>query len=234
MTLELPESGDCIFCAIVAGEAEARWEARPDGRAGDGGSRVACFHNQLKWASVMLLVVPVQHMTQREFWTSDVLVDAAALAVEMGDKHCGDDGYRVISNFGRVAHQSQAHAHMHVVSGTSDQIDEATRNPRNARVGADGGVDVAALSNGNLVAEEYGVDEVPLAMKISPSALLPVSQREFWGSEQIILASQAALEIGSRYSPQGFRLISSFEPAGNADNAAGLFLLGGGQLSLYI
>ena len=104
MTLELPESGDCIFCAIVSGKAEARWEARPDGGAGGDGSRVVCFHNQLKWARVMLLIVPVRHMTQWELWSSDVLVDAAVLAVEMGDKHCGDDGYRVISNFGRVAH----------------------------------------------------------------------------------------------------------------------------------
>ena len=233
MTLELPESGDCIFCAIVSGKAEVRWEARPDGGAGGDGSRVACFHNQLKWARVMLLIVPVRHMTQWEFWSSDVLVDAAVLAVEMGDKHCGDDGYRVISNFGRVAHQSQVHAHVHVVSGTSDQINGASRDPRNA-AGVDVRVEVEALSHGKLVAEEYGVDEVPLAVKISPSTAFPCSQREFWGSEQIFLASQTALEIGSRYSPQGFRLISSFEPAGKADNPADLFLLGGGQLSLYV
>jgi hypothetical protein len=151
----------------------------------------------------------------------------------MGDKHCGDDGYRVISNFGRVAHQSQVHAHVHVVSGTSDLINGASRDPRNA-AGVDVRVEVEALSHGKLVAEEYGVDEVPLAVKISPSTAFPCSQREFWGSEQIFLASQTALEIGSRYSPQGFRLISSFEPAGKADNPADLFLLGGGQLSLYV
>ena len=240
MTFELSESGDCVFCAIVAGDTNARWEVRPDASAP--GATVACFHNQLKWARVMLLIVPTQHMTQTEFWSSHVLVDAASLAVKMGDEHCGGDGYRVISNFGRVAHQSQAHAHMHVVSGTSRQIREARRKSQNSR--APGSIDsvIDDPGAGNLVVGEYDVDEAPFAVEISPlpsSSESPVTQREFWGSERILLGSQAAQRIGGRYSAEGFRLLSSFDPARTADdppglNPASLFLLGGGQLGLYV
>ena len=245
MTFELSESGDCVFCAIVAGDTNARFEVRPDASAP--GATVACFHNQLKWARVMLLIVPTQHMTQTEFWSSQVLVDAASLAVRMGDQHCADDGYRVISNFGRVAHQSQAHAHMHVVSGTSRQIREARQKTQNSL--APGSVDVVSgnfaggYSGGSdLVIDEYDVDEVPFAVQISPlpsSSESPVTQREFWGSERILLGSQAAQRIGGRYSAEGFRLLSSFDPARTADdppglNPASLFLLGGGQLGLYV
>jgi len=240
VTFELSESGDCVFCAIVAGDTNARWEVRPDASAP--GATVACFHNQLKWARVMLLIVPTRHMTQKEFWSSHVLVDAASLAVKMGDKHCKDDGYRVISNFGRVAHQSQAHAHMHVVSGTSRQIREARQKSQNSR--APGSIDsaIADPGAGDLVVGEYDVDEAPFAVEISPlpsSSESPVTQREFWGSERILRGSQAAQRIGGRYSAEGFRLLSSFDPARTADdppglNPASLFLLGGGQLGLYV
>ena len=240
MTLELPEYGNCVFCAIVAGNTEVRWEVRPGDSASD--ATVACFHNQLKWARVMLLIVPTQHMTQREFWSSQELVDAASLAVKMGDRHCGGDGYRVISNFGRVAHQSQAHAHLHVVSGTSHQINEARKKPQ--KPASPDALDASSGNSGagDLVIGEYDVDEVPFAVEISPlasSSESPVTQREFWDSEQILDASQAAQRIGGRYSAKGFRLISSFDPARAAGdypglNHAGLFLLGGGQLGLYV
>ena len=240
MTFELPESGDCVFCAIVAGNTGARWEVHPDASTPD--ATVACFHNQLKWARVMLLIVPTQHMTQKEFWSSHVFVDAASLAVKMGDTHCGGDGYRVISNFGRVAHQSQAHAHLHVVSGTSRQIREASRKSQDSL--APGPFDLGSGDYGSedLLIDEYDVEEVPFAAQISPSdssSTVRVTQREFWGSEHILNASGAALRIGERHSPAGFRLMSSFDPVGAGENvaglnSAGLFLLGGGQLGLYV
>ena len=248
MTLELPESGDCVFCAIVAGNTEARWEVRPNESGPEPGasnSAVACFHNQLKWARVMLLIVPSEHMTQTDFWSSRVLIDAAELAVKMGDKHCTDDGYRVISNFGRVAHQSQAHAHLHLVSGTSDQLREAGQKSQDSLTL--GSFDVGSS---DFVIDEYDVDEVSFAVEVSPSASSsssPVTQREFWGSQRILDASHVAQRIGGGYSPEGFRLMSSFDPASATDaapghksadppgnNLASLFLLGGGQLGLYV
>jgi diadenosine tetraphosphate (Ap4A) HIT family hydrolase len=39
------------------------------------------------------------------------------LAVQMGEMHC-PGGFRLVSNFGRDAMQSQDHAHVHVIGGT--------------------------------------------------------------------------------------------------------------------
>ncbi|MDA1278967.1 MAG: HIT family protein [Chloroflexi bacterium] len=244
MTFELPDTDDCVFCSIVAGDAEAKWEVHP----GLGGPRavgsshdpgVVCFHNQLRWARIMLLVVPTAHMTQMELWSSTVLSDAAKLAVEMGDKYCADDGYRVISNFGRVAHQSQAHGHLHVVSGTSLPIKGADQVPSTPQLG-----DLRKRLD-NFLVNEYRVDETPFAVGISPE--LQTSQRDLWQSGNILDASQAAMRIASEHSREGFRMISSFDPrpssgspSGNTvtdrpgENSAELFLLGGGQLGLYI
>ncbi|MBT4124814.1 MAG: HIT domain-containing protein [Chloroflexi bacterium] len=220
MSYELPDAGfeDCIFCSIVTGDAEASWESRPTGD-----SNVACFHNRLKWARVMLLIVPTKHLSQNDLWESDVLADAARLTVEMGDKHCGDEGYRAISNFGLQAHQSQTHGHIHVVSGTSRQIQSAQR--------------ISRLVDGDDVnIDQFEVEETPFAASISP--INPGTQREMWQSGKILGASRAALDMTKKYSPDGFRLMSSFEPS-TADNLAGenpasLFLLGGGQLGLYV
>ena len=225
MSFELTDPGiaDCTFCAILAGDKEALWESRPTGD-----SRVGCFHNRLKWARVMLLIVPTQHLTQQELWSSDVLIDAARLALEMGDKHCGDEGYRAISNFGLQAHQSQPHAHIHIVSGTSKQLQSATRKS-------------PLKSTERTSVVEYDVDESPFAARIAPSVAM--SQRELWDSGQMLETSNQALKTSETHSPNGFRLMSSFEPssASNPDqnqtageNPASLFLLGGGQLGLYV
>lgn len=236
MTAEFAGTRDCAFCAIVLGDTEATWVARPDS-----GTDVVCFHNQLKWARVMLLVIPTRHMTQLELWSSRTLIDAALLAVEMGEKHCGDEGFRVISNFGRVAHQSQVHGHLHVVSGTSVQIREANQKSRLS----------SQAEDDDLVIDEYEIAEVPFAAQVSPAGSSPLSQREMWAGDQILAASRAAIQISEQHSPDGFRLMSSFDPvpgsgSGSAaasdssvntsagNNPAGLFLLGGGQLGLYV
>jgi diadenosine tetraphosphate (Ap4A) HIT family hydrolase len=210
-------SADCVFCSIVAGDSEAKWEVSPSS-----GSKVACFHNRLTWVRVMLLIVPIKHMTQIEFWTSDTLSDAAEMAVEMGDTHCSSEGYRVISNFGLQAHQSQSHAHLHVISGVSKSIENGDQKSA---------LNVAS----DLSVDEFDIAETPFAARISPSSAL--SQRDLWKSNRILEAASTAVEVARTHSPDGFRLMSSFEPATTADrsgsNSARLFLLGGGQLGLY-
>ena len=220
MSFDFADAGidNCVFCSIVAGESEAKWVVTPSGV-----SNVACFHNQLKWARVMLLIVTSQHMTQGELWSSDVLIDAAKLAVEMGDEYCGEEGYRLISNFGLQAHQSQSHGHIHVVSGTSRLIRYGAHKSRLGSV------------NGMLV-DEFDLEETPYAAQISPNET--TSQRDLWDSELILETSRAALEVTKTHSPDGYRLLSSFDPAEGTEppggNPAGLFLLGGGQLGLYV
>jgi histidine triad (HIT) family protein len=218
VSFELPDNGsDCTFCSIVAGKAEANWETRPSGE-----SAVACFHNRLNWVRVMLLVVPTQHMTQQEIWTSEVLGEAAEMAVDMGDAHCSEEGYRIISNFGLQAHQSQLHAHIHVISGTSRLL-ETGNEKSNLSVDNEFSVD------------EFEVDETPFAARISPTTAQ--SQREMWKSDQFNGAASTAFRTAETYSPNGFRFMSSFDAATEGtqpgENDAGLFLLGGGQLGLY-
>jgi len=172
----------------------------------------------------MLLIVPDGHMTQSEFWSSLVLKNAARLAVEVGDEYCSDSGYRVISNFGLVAHQSQVHAHLHVVSGVSSQIQNAT--------GA------SVLSEvGQTVVTQYEVSDSPVSIGVAVKDIR--SQRDLYESGEILNAATAATDWGREHSSQGFRLLSSFDPANDQEskpgmNESGLFLLGGGQLGLYV
>ena len=56
-------------------------------------------------------------MTQGELWSSDVMAQVARAAVEAGEKYC-PRGFRLLSNFGADAMQSQPHGHVHVIGGT--------------------------------------------------------------------------------------------------------------------
>ena len=219
MSFDFADAGsdNCVFCSIIAGDSEAKWEVSPSS-----GSKVACFHNRLNWGRVMLLIVPTDHLSQREFWTSSVLGDAAEMAVEMGDEHCSSEGFRIIANFGLQAHQSQPHAHLHVISGESNSL-------------RDGNQKSALSVKSDISVDEFEITETPFAARIFPTDLQ--SQRDLWKSDRILEAASTAMEVVKGHSPDGFRLMSSFGPAtpdaGSGSNPAGLFLLGGGQLGLY-
>ena len=127
---------DCTFCRIVAGRAPARWVSAPDPdlqarlktgwSPGHDGGGAACFTNRLRWERVMLLVVPLGHLTQQEMWRGPGIGAVAKLGVEIGLRQC-PEGFRLLSNFGRAAHQSQPHAHLHIVSGIADDLESAPR-----------------------------------------------------------------------------------------------------------
>ena len=218
MTVDLSAKNSCVFCHIISGDSFAKWEKRPTNQA-----NAVCFHNRLKWAKVMLLVVPVKHMTQGELWSSTTLIECARLAVEMGDKHCSQYGYRVIANFGRKAHQSQIHAHIHVVSGNSRQVRESTFKSH---------ID----KRNDLVIEEYSIEETPFTARISSST--DTNQREMWSTELIHGAALEALKLSRQRTPEGHRLMASFDPPKNSlctgNNPSELYLMGGGQLGLYV
>ncbi|MDP2948475.1 MAG: HIT family protein, partial [Chloroflexota bacterium] len=78
---------------------------------------IIVIKNKLEWVPVMLLVMPKAHLTQEELWTGDLMQRVAAVAVEMATVHC-PDGFRLLSNFGHDALQTQEHAHLHVIGGT--------------------------------------------------------------------------------------------------------------------
>ncbi|HXG42470.1 MAG TPA: HIT domain-containing protein [Dehalococcoidia bacterium] len=99
--------GYCVFCEIVARRepAEVLYEDE----------EVMVFRNRLRWVPVMLLAIPKQHMTQEELWRD--MGRVGEVAVEMGRKYC-PNGFRLLSNFGFDAMQSQEHAHVHILGGT--------------------------------------------------------------------------------------------------------------------
>ncbi|MBM3939622.1 MAG: HIT domain-containing protein [SAR202 cluster bacterium] len=98
----------CEFCEIVARRAPAAIRYEDD--------EVMAFHNRLTWVPVMLLIVPRRHLDQRQFWLSPLFAMAAQVAVRLGDTDC-PNGYRLVSNFGEDALQTQAHGHLHVIGG---------------------------------------------------------------------------------------------------------------------
>ncbi len=97
----------CTFCSIVAGEEPATIRYQDED--------VIVIDNILGWAPVMLLVMPKRHMSQSDMWRT--LGRIGFVAVEMGSKYC-PRGFRVLSNFGGDAMQSQDHGHVHVLGGT--------------------------------------------------------------------------------------------------------------------
>jgi len=106
---QMAASSGCEFCRIVANEAPARVVYQDDD--------VMVIHNRLQWVPVMLLVIPKKHMSQEDLWQSPIIARLAEVAVQMGREHC-PGGFRLLSNFGHQAMQSQLHAHLHVLGGT--------------------------------------------------------------------------------------------------------------------
>ena len=206
--------GESTFSRIIAGELPAKWASN------DPDSPVVCFHNRLNWERVMLLVVPRTFMTQEELWLDDVLQDALRLAVAMGEQHC-PEGFRVLSNFGRGAHQSQLHAHIHVVSGLADNI--ASASPLEDWQVRDG-----------IRVQRSEVARAPHADQYRDD--FSSSQFEFLTGEGAPAAASAAVAHAKSFSPTGFRLKANYsvEPDGPRGGSPGLFMLGGGQLSLYV
>ena len=100
-------SGYCVFCEIIAKREPAEILYEDD--------EVIVFRNRLKWVPVMLLSVPKKHMAQSELWND--LGAVGRVAVKIGQEHC-PHGFRLLSNFGAHAMQSQSHAHLHIIGGT--------------------------------------------------------------------------------------------------------------------
>ncbi len=98
---------DCIFCAIVAGQAPATIRYEDD--------KVLVIDNILHWVPVMFLAMPKTHMSQEELWQD--MGEVARVAVEIGRQHC-PNGFRLLSNFGQDALQTQEHGHLHILGGT--------------------------------------------------------------------------------------------------------------------
>ena len=202
------------FSRIVAGELPAKWVSN------DPDSPVVCFHNRLKWSRVMLLVVPRDYMTQEQLWLEDVLQDALRLAVDVGREHC-PEGFRVLSNFGPWAHQSQLHAHIHIVSGLAANIAESKPVSDWER-------------EESVLVRRHEVQSAPHADLYRDD--ISSTQFEFLTGEGAPAAAAAAIKHAKSFSKTGFRLKANYSMDGEVAQGGepGLFMLGGGQLDLYV
>jgi histidine triad (HIT) family protein len=97
----------CVFCNIVAGTEPANVIYQDDD--------VIVIQNVLRWVPVMLLAMTKRHTTQTELW--DDIGKVGKIAAELGRQYC-PGGFRLLSNFGYDAMQSQEHGHLHVIGGT--------------------------------------------------------------------------------------------------------------------
>ncbi len=98
----------CVFCRIIekTEPADVLYEDE----------EVIVFRNVLRWVPVMLLALPKQHLTQAQLWTT-MIGKVGPIAAELGAQYC-PSGFRLLSNFGFDAMQSQEHGHIHVIGGT--------------------------------------------------------------------------------------------------------------------
>lgn len=227
-----PPKDGCVFCRIVAGDEAARYVA-PGGletakRADLKPEGVLAFRNRLTWVPVMLIVVPVGHPTQEELWTNpELFVPAVRHALALGEEHCAGggeggtpgEGFRLVSNFGRVAHQSQEHGHIHVISRPESEPMPAVED------GA------APLSSRNGVAV-HPADAVSAPWSVRLTLEGASSQREMWQEERFPELVAAAVDLSEEESPEGFRFAADFQPAPGL-GPPGFFVLGGGPLDLY-
>ena len=74
------------------------------------------FENALDWVPIMYIIAPKVHLTQSEFWCSSLFLNATRVAVQIGESDAVN-GFRLVSNFGDDAMQSQPHGHLHLLGG---------------------------------------------------------------------------------------------------------------------
>ena len=98
--------GNCGFCDIIAHKAPAEILYEDD--------YLIVFRNRLRWVPTMLLSVPKKHISQSELWKD--LGRVGEIAERMGQEHC-PAGFRLLSNFGHDAMQSQEHGHIPILGG---------------------------------------------------------------------------------------------------------------------
>ena len=199
----------CVFCRIVARMEPATILYEDDD--------ILVFRNVLRWLPLMLLVIPKQHRAQEELWRDIGAV--GRVAQQMGHRFC-PHGYRLVSNFGWQALQSQMHAHVHVLGGEAmDAVLELS-------------------SPTELVSEHEGfrisrrrAGWPPIVFAAEPT--VATSEPDWWANIGPVGAE--LVRLGQRHCPQGFRLLAnSGWDALQTESGPHLYLLGGADLGHYV
>ena len=100
--------GDCVFCDVIADRIPRKLRYEDE--------ELIVFENSLNWVPIMYIIAPKIHLTQSEFWRSSSFSQATRIAVEIGESDA-IKGFRLVSNFGEDAMQSQTHGHLHILGG---------------------------------------------------------------------------------------------------------------------
>ena len=207
-----------MFCEIIGGRSPAVVEYEDD--------EVIVFRNRLLWVPVMLLAVPKEHMMQEELWASPLIGKIARIAVGLGERLC-PNGFRLVSNVGSDAMQSQPHAHVHIVGGV--------------HMGATGpllreAAEIELYRGHDCVVSQDEHGWVPVLIVASP--LSEVDQRGFWsGGDAFARVAGIALEQAQAIPRlrRGFRFVGNFgRDCGNPLAVAHLHVLGGIFLGEYV
>lgn len=200
----------CTFCNIIARREPAQVFYEDDD--------VLVFRNLLRWLPVMLLAVPKRHLSQEELWSD--LGGVGRAAATMGRQHC-PNGFRLVSNFGWDALQSQMHAHVHVLGGGGmDAVGPLSRalHP----LAQSDGVEVAVAESG---------EWPPVLMRAQPR---PARDPDALWSDMGAVGVEL-VRLGRKHCPGGFRLLSNFGwDALQTDPRAHVYLLGGDELGHYV
>ena len=104
----VPVVHNCTFCNIAGRKMPASIKYEDDWVLG--------FENILRWTPIMLLIIPKNHMTQAQMWSSESISKVGSVAVTLGADLC-PHGFRILSNLGDHALQTQEHAHLHLIGG---------------------------------------------------------------------------------------------------------------------
>jgi histidine triad (HIT) family protein len=110
----MASDADCLFCKIVAGDI-------PADVVHETGTTLA-FRDLDPQAPTHVLVVPRSHQPDAAALATaepEALVDLVNAAAAVAAQEGLGDGYRLVFNTGRAAHQTVFHVHLHVLGGRS-------------------------------------------------------------------------------------------------------------------
>jgi histidine triad (HIT) family protein len=105
---------DCLFCKIVTGDLPADVVHQTD--------TTVAFRDLDPQAPTHVLVVPRTHHRDAAALAAaepEALVDLVRAAAAVAEQEGLGDGYRLVLNTGRAAHQTVFHVHLHVLGGRS-------------------------------------------------------------------------------------------------------------------
>jgi histidine triad (HIT) family protein len=106
-------SDNCIFCKIVRGEIPSKKVYEDD--------NMLAFHDIHPAAPVHVLMIPKKHIESLGTLEPSDAAIVGAMMVKIPEiaKLVGlNDGFRLISNSGRVGRQEVFHLHFHLVGGS--------------------------------------------------------------------------------------------------------------------